>query len=141
VQALAADLEGYTALHLVALKGDEDLLRQVVSRKADVNAPAKNGNTPLHCAVISGTSMDDPVCHCSNSVGSRIKALDLYASPVAGSDAAVRALLKRGANAFARNHDFLQSIDLARVLPNPLDASPRISLRLIIYERGCADDG
>ncbi|KAF7776024.1 hypothetical protein Agabi119p4_4417 [Agaricus bisporus var. burnettii] len=45
-----SNVQGRTALHLAAIKGNEDLVRMFCELGADMNLPDKQGNTPLHYA-------------------------------------------------------------------------------------------
>ncbi|EMD40798.1 hypothetical protein CERSUDRAFT_111383 [Gelatoporia subvermispora B] len=45
-----ANIEGKTALHVAALKGNEELVRMLCDLGADYDLPDNDGNTPLHYA-------------------------------------------------------------------------------------------
>ncbi|KAI0921800.1 hypothetical protein AcW1_004325 [Taiwanofungus camphoratus] len=45
-----ANVEGKTALHIAALRGNEDLVRMLCDLGADFDLPDNEGNTPLHYA-------------------------------------------------------------------------------------------
>jgi len=45
-----ANIEGKTALHVAALKGNEELVRMLCDLGADFDLPDNDGNTPLHYA-------------------------------------------------------------------------------------------
>jgi ankyrin repeat protein len=44
------DEYGFTALHMAAEEGLDDMVKLLISHQADVNAASKAGVTPLHCA-------------------------------------------------------------------------------------------
>ena len=50
----ARDKDGATPLHYAAAKGDAEIIRFLLSKKADVGACKKDGVTPLHVAVALG---------------------------------------------------------------------------------------
>ena len=51
----AADLNGYTPLHMAAKSGQEDVVEMLLHSGADVNAATPNiGVTPLHLAALYG---------------------------------------------------------------------------------------
>src|SRR6185369_8795136 len=51
----ARDEQGRTALHLAAMDGHEEMVRELIGKQsADVNARDSNGATPLHLAASHG---------------------------------------------------------------------------------------
>jgi hypothetical protein len=46
------DINGWTPLHHAVFAGDTDMAKLLIDKGADVNAPAADGSTPLHIAVL-----------------------------------------------------------------------------------------
>lgn len=45
---------GLTALHLAAKEGFVDIVEELISRGAHIDAPTRKGNTPLHISSLAG---------------------------------------------------------------------------------------
>ena len=103
-------------LHLAALQGDVDTVRQAIAAHADLNAKDSYGSTPLTVAASFGKAkvaralLDggaDP--EIADGQGSR----PLQIAAFLGRTEIARALLDAGADRFARNQDGSTALDIA----------------------------
>ncbi|CAG9465746.1 unnamed protein product [Pedinophyceae sp. YPF-701] len=94
-QASAADVEGYTPLHLAADSGAEDVVRALLASGADANARDAEGQTPLHCAVLGEhEGVTRALLDCGGDAGAPDNAGE---TPAAGAPAAWASWLASGA--------------------------------------------
>ena len=54
INAHRTKADGYTALHIAVLRGFQGVMYTLIKRKADLNAAANDGGTPLHLAAYMG---------------------------------------------------------------------------------------
>ncbi len=109
----AKDSEGWTALHLAAVKGDRDGVKKLIKMKSDVNTRASHGNTPLYDAA------DAKVVEILLGAGAKIDALDDYGETALMAAAQfsdpekAKVLISHGANKTLKNKKGKSAYDLA----------------------------
>ncbi len=98
----AAEIAAFTGLHAAAQKGDVAQIEKLVAGKADLNARASNGRTPLHVATFA---RQRAVIQALAKAGANLNLLenDLYdgitIASVADDEETLRVLLALGASA------------------------------------------
>lgn len=96
----ATAMEGYP-LHLVAIKGNQTIFKQLLTKKTNINNPNGAGWTPLHLAAANGHI---PIMQLLISQDATINAQDnhgatvIYRAAQDGQEAAVRLLLEHRAD-------------------------------------------
>ena len=106
--------QGETALMLAALKGQEELCRQLLERDADVNQP---GWTALHYAASAGQVAVITLLlenHAYIDAESPNRSTPLMMATQYGTADAVRVLLQAGADPLLKNAQGFTALDLAR---------------------------
>lgn len=101
-------------LMLAALKGQEDVVRKLIARGADVNKP---GWTPLHYAATNGHLGIMSLLlehHAYLDAESPNKTTPLMMAAFYGSSQAVKLLLEAGADPTLRNEQGLAAVDFAQ---------------------------
>ncbi|MHC9538070.1 MAG: ankyrin repeat domain-containing protein [Vulcanimicrobiota bacterium] len=95
--------KGNTLLHVAVKKRDDDMIRLLIRKGADVNAKNMNGNTALHYAADTGTAMilikSGAHIDAKNKRGDTL----LHKSAYNGMEDMVRVLLLNGADSNAVN--------------------------------------
>lgn len=108
------NLEGETPLMMAALKGNVDIVRELIARGADVNMP---GWTPLHYAATGGQPEIIRIlleAHAYIDAESPNKSTPLMLAAQYGTEDSVRLLLEAGADPLLRNQLGLTAVDFAR---------------------------
>lgn len=112
-RAEVRNVRGESALMLAALRGQEALVVQLVSRGAQVN---KTGWTPLHYAVTGGHTRISAFligAHADLNAESSNGTTPLMMAAMYGNDQVVKLLLESGAEAYLRNDQGLSAEDFA----------------------------
>ena len=112
-RAEVRNVRGESALMLAALRGQEALVVQLVSRGAQVN---KTGWTPLHYAATGGHTRISAFligAHADLNAESPNGTTPLMMAAMYGNDQVVKLLLESGAEAYLRNDQGLSAEDFA----------------------------
>ena len=113
IRAEARNTRGESALMLAALRGQEALVVQLVSKGAEVN---KTGWTPLHYAATGGQARIAAFligAHAQVNAESANGTTPLMMAAMYGNDQTVKVLLEYGAEAYLRNDQGLSAEDFA----------------------------
>ena len=108
--------EGQSRLHIAAVNGNDDVVRVLLERGADINARTSTQRTPLHIAV---EKWHDEVVRMLLERGADVNARNMWqATPLHiaafhGDDEVARMLLERGADINARTKDGETALDWA----------------------------
>jgi ankyrin repeat protein len=116
------DVQRRNAVHLAAGSSSLAALQWVVSLRVDPRARARHGSVPLHCASARVPAQADIMEYLLGLPGAAadLTAVDidgrtpLHIAADKGSDAAVQALLQRGANVAAADHKGATPLMLAK---------------------------
>jgi hypothetical protein len=117
VKVEARNPNGESPLMLAALKGDLDMARRLIQRKAEVNKP---GWTALHYAASNATEASEDLVrlllehHAYIDAESPNRSTPLMMAAHYGHPAVVKLLLEEGADPLLRNEQGLTAIDFAR---------------------------
>ncbi|MEE9327296.1 MAG: ankyrin repeat domain-containing protein [Cocleimonas sp.] len=118
----AKDSEGWTALHLAAVKGDREGVKKLIKMKSDVNIRASHGNTPLY------DTGDAKVAEILLAAGAKIDAVDDYGETALMAAAQYSdpkkaiALMSHGANKTLKNkkgksaYDFAEDDEMRKII-------------------------
>lgn len=125
----AMNLAGENALMLASISGQEDIVRQLIDRGADINKP---GWTALHYAASGGHDAIVRLLlihHAYVDAESPNGSTPLMLAARYGSTASVKLLLQEGAQASQKNQQGLNALDFARLGERP-DAIALLSAAL-----------
>jgi ankyrin repeat protein len=126
----AMNLAGENALMLASLSGQENIVRQLIDRGADINKP---GWTALHYAASGGHDAIVRlllVHHAYVDAESPNGSTPLMLAARYGSTASVKLLLQEGAQAGQKNQQGLNALDFAKLGERP-DAIALLSAALL----------
>ena len=115
----AMNLAGENALMLASISGQEDIVRQLIDRGADINKP---GWTALHYAASGGHDAIVRlllVHHAYVDAESPNGSTPLMLAARYGSTASVKLLLQEGAQADQKNQQGLNALDFAKLGERP----------------------
>jgi len=119
-----------TRVAAAAMKGDKEIVRQLLKQAADVNAAQGDGMTALHWAALNG---DAELAQTLLYAGANVRATTrigaytpLFMAAKSGSPAVIDLLLKNGADPKAKGVDGLTPLMMASMAGN------RASVRLLL---------